>query len=35
VIFTDAVPRTSVGKADKKRMRAEYQDIYLNETGHG
>jgi fatty-acyl-CoA synthase len=32
VVFTNAVARTSVGKADKKRMRAEYQDIYLTET---
>jgi fatty-acyl-CoA synthase len=28
VIFTDAIKRTSVGKADKKRMRAEYQRLY-------
>jgi fatty-acyl-CoA synthase len=29
VIFTKSVARTSVGKADKKKLRAEYQDIYL------
>jgi len=28
VIFTKAIARTSVGKADKKRMRAEYQNVY-------
>jgi fatty-acyl-CoA synthase len=28
VIFTDAVPRTSVGKADKKRLRAQYHELY-------
>lgn len=35
VIFVSAVPRTSVGKADKKRMRVEYQDIYLDGSDHG
>ena len=35
VIFADAVKRTSVGKADKKRMRAEYERIFLNGTNHG
>ena len=34
VIFADAVKRTSVGKADKKRMRAEYERLYLKETSH-
>jgi acyl-CoA synthetase (AMP-forming)/AMP-acid ligase II len=35
VIFTDAVKRTSVGNADKKRLRAEYERLYLNETSPG
>jgi fatty-acyl-CoA synthase len=34
VIFTNAIARTSVGKADKKRMRAEHQDIYMKDSGH-
>jgi hypothetical protein len=34
VIFTDAIKRTSVSKADKKRMRAEYERLYLKETSH-
>lgn len=29
VVFTDAIARTSVGKADKKTMRSQYRDIYL------
>lgn len=28
VLFVDALPRTSVGKLDKKAMRAEHADIY-------
>ena len=28
VVFVDKLPRTSVGKLDKKAMRAEYADIY-------
>jgi fatty-acyl-CoA synthase len=35
VIFTDAVKRTSVGKADKKKMRAEYERLYLDEANSG
>jgi acyl-CoA synthetase (AMP-forming)/AMP-acid ligase II len=31
LIFTDAIKRTSVDKADKK-MRAEYEHIYLNQA---
>ena len=33
VIFTNSIARTSVGKADKKRMRAEHQDIYIKDAG--
>ena len=33
VIFTNSIARTSVGKADKKRMRAEHQDIYMKDAG--
>ncbi len=29
VIFTDLIPKTSVGKYDKKVMRETYQDIYI------
>jgi fatty-acyl-CoA synthase len=29
VMFTNAIARTSVGKIDKKRLRSEYQDIYV------
>jgi fatty-acyl-CoA synthase len=29
VIFTKAIARTSVGKIDKKRLRTDYQHIYL------
>ncbi|MCK9515240.1 MAG: long-chain-fatty-acid--CoA ligase [Ottowia sp.] len=28
VVFVDAIARTSVGKANKKAMRAEYRDLY-------
>ena len=28
VIYVDALPRTSVGKLDKKAMRAAHADIY-------
>jgi len=35
VIFTKSVARTSVGKADKKKLRAEYQDIYLKGSANG
>lgn len=31
VVFTDTIARTSVGKADKKRMRAQYADLYVTE----
>jgi non-ribosomal peptide synthetase component E (peptide arylation enzyme) len=29
VIYVDALPRTSVGKLDKKAMRAAYAGVYL------
>jgi acyl-CoA synthetase (AMP-forming)/AMP-acid ligase II len=29
VIYLDALPRTSVGKLDKKAMRAAYAGVYL------
>jgi fatty-acyl-CoA synthase len=29
VLFVDAIARTSVGKIDKKRLRARYRDLYL------
>jgi len=29
VIFVDEIPKTSVGKYDKKVLRVEYKDIYL------
>ena len=29
VVFVDAIPKTSVGKFDKKVIRAQYKDIYL------
>jgi fatty-acyl-CoA synthase len=32
VIYVDALPRTSVGKLDKKAMRATYADIYRQTT---
>ena len=32
VIYLDALPRTSVGKLDKKAMRAAYADIYRQAT---
>ncbi len=32
VVYVDALPRTSVGKLDKKAMRAAYADIYLDTT---
>jgi fatty-acyl-CoA synthase len=32
VIYLDALPRTSVGKLDKKTMRAAYADIYRQAT---
>jgi acyl-CoA synthetase (AMP-forming)/AMP-acid ligase II len=35
VIFTDAVKRTSVGNADKKRLRAEYERLYLDAANSG
>jgi acyl-CoA synthetase (AMP-forming)/AMP-acid ligase II len=35
VIFTDAVKRTSVGNADKRRPRAEYERLYLDEANSG
>jgi hypothetical protein len=34
VIFTNAVKRTIAGKADKKRLRAEYERLYLKVTKH-
>lgn len=30
VLFVDAIPKTSVGKIDKKVIRAEYQDTYTD-----
>jgi fatty-acyl-CoA synthase len=30
-VFIDAVPKTSVGKFDKKVLRAQYQDYTLPE----
>jgi fatty-acyl-CoA synthase len=33
VIFTKVITHTSVGKADKKRMRAEHQHIYMKGYG--
>jgi fatty-acyl-CoA synthase len=35
VIFTKSVARTSVGKADKKKLRAEYQNIYRKGSANG
>jgi hypothetical protein len=35
VIFTDAVKRTCMGKADKKRMRADYERLYLDKGNSG
>jgi fatty-acyl-CoA synthase len=32
VIYLDALPRTSVGKLDKKAMRAAYAGVYLQKT---
>jgi len=32
VLYVDALPRTSVGKLDKKAMRAAYADIYRQTT---
>jgi fatty-acyl-CoA synthase len=32
VIYLDALPRTSVGKLDKKAMRAAYADTYRQAT---
>jgi len=32
VVYVDALPRTSVGKLDKKAMRAAYADIYRQTT---
>ncbi|TAN13078.1 MAG: fatty-acid--CoA ligase [Burkholderiaceae bacterium] len=32
VVFVDAIARTSVGKANKKVMRAQYQDLYAGAT---
>jgi acyl-CoA synthetase (AMP-forming)/AMP-acid ligase II len=29
VIFTNSIARTSVGKIDKKLLRSDYQDVYL------
>ena len=29
VLFVEALPKTSVGKMDKKVLRAEYKDLYL------
>ena len=28
IIIVDRIPRTSVGKLDKKRLRKDYRDIY-------
>ncbi|MHA2386760.1 MAG: AMP-binding enzyme, partial [Candidatus Thorarchaeota archaeon] len=28
ILFVEAIPKTSVGKIDKKIIRAEYRDIY-------
>lgn len=33
ILFVDAIRRTSVGKIDKKTIRAEYKDIYASERG--
>jgi len=30
VIFVDEIPKTSVGKYDKKVLRVEYNDMYLD-----
>jgi fatty-acyl-CoA synthase len=35
VIFTDSIARTSVGKADKKRMRTQYENLYRTEPADG
>jgi acyl-CoA synthetase (AMP-forming)/AMP-acid ligase II len=35
VIFTKSLARTSVGKADKKKLRAEYQNIYRKGSANG
>ncbi|MDY6854390.1 MAG: long-chain-fatty-acid--CoA ligase [Thermodesulfobacteriota bacterium] len=29
VLFVDTIPRTSIGKADKKVIRSEYKDLYM------
>ena len=29
VLFVDAIPKTSIGKIDKKAIRAQYKDIYM------
>lgn len=34
VIFTKSVARTSVGKADKKKLRAEYENLYAGSDAH-
>jgi fatty-acyl-CoA synthase len=31
IVFIDAVPKTSVGKFDKKLLRAQYKDYRLSE----
>jgi Acyl-CoA synthetases (AMP-forming)/AMP-acid ligases II len=28
-MFVDAIPKTSVGKIDKKAIREQYKDIYM------
>ncbi|MHB8190128.1 MAG: long-chain-fatty-acid--CoA ligase [Ferrimicrobium sp.] len=34
IVFTDTVPKTSVGKIDKKTIRAIYHDLYSEEDHH-
>ena len=33
VFFVDEIPKTSVGKYDKKVLRAEYKDIFMDQSG--
>jgi fatty-acyl-CoA synthase len=32
IFFVDEIPKTSVGKYDKKVLRAEYQDIFMKQS---
>ncbi len=32
VMFVDAIPKTSVGKTNKKEIRAKYADLYVNKS---